>query len=345
MIRRIGFLAITILFFCGIFLLLKDKDSKSKPAIADLSVTVVLPRKDSIAQIVSASGVTIAREEIQIMTELSGLRVKDILVDVGDIVEKDQIIAFLDGQSQVNMVEQFKGDYERAKDAFVRVDRIKDTGAVSKQLVIEKRAAMQVAKALLDNAELNLKRSSVISPEAGVVFERKAKIGGVVSNSEPLFRIARNNEIEIEALVAESELSGLKIGHNVTVVLTGEDIEIEGKIRLISPYISDSTRMASVRITLPSTKSIPIGLFATVRIMQSEREGLTLPKTAIQQDSTGHFVWVINLENKAERCPVKITSYGDDKVMVEGVSPDYRVVARAGAFIKDGDTVNVVEGK
>jgi hypothetical protein len=103
--------------------------------------------------------------------------------------------------------------------------------------------------------------------------------------------------------------------------------------------------MAAIRIQLQSTNPIPVGLFATARIMQSEREGLLLPKTALQQDSTGDFVWGLSAENKAERLPIKVTLFSDERVMVDTIAPDARVVARAGAFIKEGDRVHVVEDK
>jgi HlyD family secretion protein len=267
------------------------------------------------------------------------------MADVGDIVTKGQKLAVLDGESFANQLDQLRSDYERAADAFSRVDGIKDTGAVSKQLVTEKRTAMQSAKALLDDAELNLRRSTILAPDAGVIFERKATIGGLVSNSEPLFRIARRNEIEMEAKVPESTLFALKVGQPVSIALSGVNIPTQGSIRLIAPLVDNATRMAVIRIKLQSDHPIPVGLFATAKIMQSEREGLLLPKTALQQDSTGDFVWVLNPENKAERLPITVTLYGDEQVMVESVAADARVVARAGAFIKDGDRVNVVEDK
>jgi HlyD family secretion protein len=279
------------------------------------------------------------------MTELSGVRVRDVLADVGDSVRKGQKLAVLDGESLANQLLQYRSDFERARDAFTRVDGIKDTGAVSKQLVMEKRTDMQTAKAKLDDAELNLKRNTILAPEAGGIFERKAVIGGLVNSSEPLFRIVRHHEIEMEAMVPESVLSALKTNQPVSVMLTGESTPTRGTIRLIAPRIDNATRMAAIRIRLQSTNPIPVGLFATARIMRSEREGMLLPRTALQRDSTGDFVWVLSAENNAERLPIKVTLSGDEQVLVDAIPPDVRVVARAGAFIKEGEHVHVLEDK
>ena len=170
-------------------------------------------------------------------------------------------------------------------------------------------------------------------------------IGRLVTDSEPLFRIARRFEIEMEAMVPESVLSSLRPGQPVSVTLTGESSPTKGTIRLVTPRVDTATRMAAIRIRLQRTNPIPIGLFSTARIMQSERKGMLLPKTALQHDSTGDFVWVLRAENKAERLPIKVTLFGDEQVMVNAIPPNARVVARAGAFIKEGDCVHAVEDK
>lgn len=346
MLKRILFVVFgAALLFGAVTLLRKEHQPVSNVFSAALSVTVVTPQRGNIAQTITATGMTVPREEIQVMTELSGVRVQVVLADVGDSVKKGQKLAVLDGESLANQLVQFKSEYERAHDAFARVDGIKETGAVSKQEVMEKRTNMQAAKAKLDDAELNLKRSTILAPEAGLIFERKAVTGGLVNSSEPLFRIARRSEIEMEAMVPEVVLAALKASQPVAVTLTGENTPTQGTIRLVAPRVDNATRLAAIRIRLQRTLPIPVGLFAIARIVQSEREGMLLPKTALQQESTGDFVWVLSTENKAERYPVKVTLFGDEQVMVDAIAQDARVVARAGAFIKEGDTVHVVDGK
>ena len=332
------------LLYCA-YTFLGDTGKPTARTTADLSVTVATPQQGRIARIISATGVTVPREEIYVMTELSGVRVSEVLADVGDHVGKGQKLAVLNGRSQAHQVEQLKSDYERASDAFARVDEIKNTGAVSRQLVTEKRTAMHAAKALLDDAELNLMRCIIRAPEAGVIFERRATIGGLVTTSEPLFRIVRQNEIELDAQVPESVLSGLKVGQPASVTLTGESAPIHGTVRIISPQVDNMTRMASIRVELPSTAPLLVGLFSTVRITLSERVGMLLPVTAVQQDSTGSFVWVINTDDRAERSPITVALSDDKQAMVDAIATDARVVARAGAFIREGDRVHVVEGR
>lgn len=322
-----------------------DGDPSIARSAPELTVTVVRPQRGSIAETMTATGMTIPREDVRVTTELTDVRVRDVLVEVGDRVEKGQTLAVLDGASFANQRRTLRSEYERAYDAFSRVDRIKDTGAVSQQRVAEKRSDMHAAKAKLDDADLKLSRSTVVAPAAGVVFERNAAIGGLAADNEPLFRIVRHGEIEMEARIPESFLSALGPDLPAVVMLAGHGTTIEGTIRRIEPRVDAATRMGAVRIRLHGAKSPPVGLFATAKIVLSNREGLLLPRTALQHDGDGDFVWTLSVANTAERLPVEVTRLGERQIMIAAIPPDARVVARAGEFLKEGERIRAVEDK
>ena len=345
MIKRILIIIILIAAIYGGMKWLGKGGSDTAPSASALSVTVVSPEHGSIAKHLSVTGMTIPREEIVVITELSGVRVKEVFADVGDVVKKSQKLAVLDGESLGNQLAQLQSDYDRAYDEFSRVDAIKNTGAVSRESVTQKRTAMQSAKVKLQDANLNLKRSTILAPEAGIVFDRKAALGALINASEPLFRIAQNGLIEVEASVPEADLHHLKIGQDADIQLTGAVESIKGKVRLITPRIDSSTRTAIIRISLPKDSVAPVGLFANAVIETGETQGIILPATAIQQDSSGSYVWKLDESKKALRLPVTVMLHYSDSVMVDDIPTDISVVARAGAFIKEGDAVNVVEDK
>jgi HlyD family secretion protein len=346
MIKR--FIAILIIIsavYGGFKWIIKDKTNTSATA-ATLSVTVVSPQPGTISKQLKVTGITVPREEIVVITELSSVRVKEVFADVGDVVEKGQKLAILDGESLVNQLTQLQSNYDRASDEFKRFDAIKNTGAVSRESVTQKLSTLQAAKAKLDDARLNLKRTTIIAPEAGIIFERKASIGALINASEPLYRIAQYGNIEVEVNVPEADLHDLRIGQDSSIHLTGASAPIQGKIRLVAPRIDSETRTANIRISIPKDHSAPVGLFANANITTGKRQGIILPATAIQQDNSGGiFVWKLDSLKKAICLPVTVVLYDKDLVMIEDIPTDISVIARAGAFIKEGDMVNVVEGK
>lgn len=316
-------------------------DKADQNISSDLTISVIQPAMKTLKDEIKVTGTTIPKEQIMVVTELSGVRVSEVHADVGDRVEKGQKLATLDSESQMHQLNQIQSDFERANDEYVRAEGMKASGAISKQAVVQKRTAMVSAKARLNEARMNVRRGTVTAPEAGVVFERKATIGSLVNASEPLFLIAQDAVIEVEAKVPESSLAKLQIGQKARVKFTGNLKNIHGSIRLIAPRVDDASRTATIRIALDEAGELPVGLFANVAIDAGQAQGLALPATALQLDSEGEFVWQLDGQNKVSRLPVSVIFRGGNHILVEAIAPDARIVAKAGAFVKEGDTVNV----
>src|SRR3546814_8343105 len=67
-------------------------------------------------------------------------------------------------------------------------------------------------------------RLDIRAPEAGIVLERSVEPGQVVGQGgSPLFRIAKDGQVEMRALLAEQEISRLKEGLPAEVTPVGQD--------------------------------------------------------------------------------------------------------------------------
>src|SRR3546814_9883770 len=75
------------------------------------------------------------------------------------------------------------------------------------------RAQVAVAEAQLNEMRARIDRLDIRAPEAGIVLERSVEPGQVVGQGgSPLFRIAKDGQVEMRALLAEQEISRLKVG-------------------------------------------------------------------------------------------------------------------------------------
>lgn len=325
--------------------ILPDKTAPvSQPAVDRLTVTTVKPEEKTLQDIIRVTGATIPRYDISVTTELSGVRVIELLADVGDEVQTGQILARLDTSSQQNQLEQIKSDYNRALDEFKRINSIKDSGAVSKESVVQKRTAMEAAKARLDDAKLNIERGEIKAPSDGKIYERNINVGGIINGDLPLFRLIGSSEMEVEASVPEADLGRLQVGQAARIKITGSDIALSGEVRLISPAINKDTRTALVRVMVKAEKPIPAGVFADVEIILGDVTGVSIPATALQQDGQGTYVWVVGEKNALTRREVKVTKRLTNDILIEPIG-DVIIVARAGSFVKEGEIVNpVTEG-
>jgi HlyD family secretion protein len=331
-----------VILALGAYLLthmLPEKETAAPVVSADrLTVTTIKPQEKTLEEIIRITGATIPRHDILITTELSSVRVSELLADIGDEVKAGQILAKLDTRSQQNELGQIQSDYTRALDEYKRISSIKDTGAVSKESVVQKRTALESAKARLDEAKLSIERGVITAPSDGKIYERNINVGGIISGDTPLFRLIGSNDVEIEATIPEADIGRLQIGQKARIMLTGFDGAIEGQIRLISPTINKDTRSASIRVAMTSQIPIPAGLFADVVIILGEITGISIPSMTLQEDESGSFVWVIGEGNKIRRQNILVKKRLLDDIIIEPIG-DVALVARAGAFVKEGEIV------
>ncbi|MFA6094318.1 MAG: efflux RND transporter periplasmic adaptor subunit [Candidatus Paceibacterota bacterium] len=313
---------------------------------AALTVTVTHPKQQSLSETLVLSGVVVPREEIIITSELANVRVATVTAEEGMTVSKGQRLATFDASSFSHQLAQLEAAYTQAKGEFDRVEGIKDSGAVSQELYQQKRGAFLAAKARRDDAALSVKRGDAVSPAAGFIYERQARIGALVSESTPLFRIALDGIMELEATVAETDLNRLRIGQKMAVNIAGHDQPIAGIIRLISPRVDSANRSARVRITLVKGSAVAVGAFGQLVVVAREAQGLALPTSAILLGKDGAFVWQVT-GTRISALPVTVRLRSASAVLVESdkLTTDLQIVVRAGHLLKEGDTITPIGEK
>ncbi|MCK3776774.1 efflux RND transporter periplasmic adaptor subunit [Ensifer sesbaniae] len=214
----------------------------------------------------------------------------------------------------------------------------------AEQAVAVANADIKVAEAQIDDIDLRLARTEVKAPVAGVISAKNAKVGAIATgNSEPLFAMIRDGAIEMKADVAEADIIKLAVGQPATVTLAGGNTKVEGTIRLIAPTVDPVSRLGTVFISLTATEKARAGMYASALITAEQKQAVVLPQTAVTNEN-GRTI-VRKVENGVIRIlPVK-TGISDGKFIevLEGLKAGEEVVARAGAYVRDGDHINPVK--
>ena len=160
------------------------------------------------------------------------------------------------------------------------------------------------------------------------------------SGSGVLFRMAKGGEMELLTQLSEGDLATLRPGNSATVTPVGSQTEFSGRVWQVSPVVDPQTRQGIARIAIPYNKEIRPGGFAAARIVSGTATAPLLPESAIQTDAKGHFVYVINGRNEAERRGVEVGQVSPKGVPVtRGLNGGERIVASAGAFLRPGQKV------
>ncbi|KIQ69063.1 efflux RND transporter periplasmic adaptor subunit [Wenxinia marina] len=216
----------------------------------------------------------------------------------------------------------------------------------AQQGLVAAEAQVRVAEAQIADVQLNLRRTEVVSPVAGIVSQRNAQIGAIASAAgQPMFVIIRDGLVELQADVSESDLLKLELGQTVALRPVGLSDTLRGTVRLIEPTVDAQTRLGRVRISLEEPGRVRAGLFAEAEILVEEREGLTLPVSAVAAPAEGRGETVLRVTGDGVVERVAVTTGirdGGTVEILDGLGAGDRVVARAGAFVRPGDRINPI---
>ena len=205
------------------------------------------------------------------------------------------------------------------------------------------RADLALAGAQRQELQVRLSRTELRAPVAGLVSERRARLGAVVgTGTEPLFRIVANGIVEMEAAVPETTLVRLRAGQKAMLTFVGGSVG--GLVRLVSPEVDATSRLGRVRIAIEATDRRPaIGSFVRASVSVAERTGVVVPLSAVLFGPDGAMVDVVTPvaggHQVATRHVAVSLADAETAVIGEGLSAGDPVVAVSGTFLRDGDRV------
>jgi RND family efflux transporter MFP subunit len=324
-------------------------------------VSARAPGIQSVRSTVSFTGTIHARYDMPISAEGESGRITAVLVEAGDRVKQGQVMVRIDQsvlRPQLNRLaaslEESKAQAALSAAEYRRAEGVRASGALSAEEIARREAAavtddakVKVAAAQLAEAEARLGKTEIRAPASGLVLTRSVEVGQTASpGGEPMFRLARDGEVEMRGQVAERDLASLSIDQAAQVYLTGVDTPFEGKVRLLGAIIDPSSRLGEIRVSLKPNSLLRPGAFARGEVVVGAAQRPVLPQTAVLSDARGTFVLIVNPENKAERRAVRVAStVPEGLVIAEGLKGDERVITTAGAFLRPGEAVKVVESK
>ncbi|MBZ3695591.1 efflux RND transporter periplasmic adaptor subunit [Phyllobacterium calauticae] len=230
-----------------------------------------------------------------------------------------------------------KADFDNATNAYDSANARLNT---SRQALVASQSQLQLVAAQKRDVLLRIEKADVKAPTTGVVLSRNALLGGIVSmNAGPLFRIARDGEFELSANIPEVDLPRLKPDMPVAVRVSGMEQPVSGRVRLISPEITASSRLGAVKISLEHNDAIRPGNFARAVIELTRRNGVSVPLSAVVYRGTTALVQVVK-DGVVDTRKVTLGIRNDRAVEVlDGLADGEDVVARAGTFVANGDRV------
>ncbi len=337
--------------------------SGTKPS---LTVTATQVGQSQMSTKLVANGSVAAWQDAIIGSESNGLRIAEVLVNIGDVVSRGQVLARFANEAVSADVAQAKAALAEAEatavEATVNADRargLQASGAISKQqigqyLTAEQTAKARVAaaKASLDVQQLRLKYTQVLAPDSGVISARTATVGAVVGNGAELFRMIRQGRLEWRAEVTSADLSKISNGAQVIVIAPNGE-QIQGKVRMVAPTVDVSNRTGLVYVDLLQPKdkkqmhSFKPGMFARGEFVFGSSQAMTVPQQAVVVRDGFSYVFKLNADQRVTQVKVqtgrRMQINGSEMIeILSGVNAGTQIAASGVGFLNDGDLVKLV---
>ena len=312
--------------------------------------------KGDIVEKITASGIINPISTVNIGTQVSGI-IAEIYVDYNTKVDKGQLLALIDPQTFEATVDQrqaaldiAKAELEVTKNDIVyykkHLDRIKKlnrsqystdkelesaqrdySNAVAQKAL--KEAEIKQAEAALNQAQIDLEYTRIISSVDGVVISREVEVGQTVAasfNTPTLFNVAEDlTKMQIEASVVEADIAKIRDGQKVEFSVDSFPDEVfEGVVSQVrnNPITTSNVVTYEVIISIDNQAlKLKPGMTANVEIITAEKKDVLLaPNKALRfyvTDENGEIkryqdkgIWILR-KGKPTRINV-ITGIADD---------------------------------
>ena len=335
----------------------QNKQQAAKPALA---VNVVHLVQRVWPRIATASGAVQPWQEASVGAEVNGLKLAEVLVNVGDVVKQGQLLARLSDETvradvaaqRATLVEAEASAAQAAGEAR-RAHELDKSGAISQQDLIQydtqaKTAAAKLAaaRAQFDSQQLRLRYTRVVAPDDGVISARSATVGAVVSSGTELFKLIRKNRLEWRAEMHGEVLPRIQPGQAVRLRRMDGGV-VEGRVRQVAPTVDASTRNGLVYVDLPAqaaASGVKAGMYLSGDVLLGDAPAATLPESAVFSRDGYDYVMALVAQNRVRQTKVTVGRRQDGQVeIVQGIGPNDGVVAAGAAFLSDGDTVRVAD--
>lgn len=294
-----------------------------------------------------------AKDQAEVNTLLSG-SVTQILVEVGQKVEKGQLLAVIQSPELVQLQEQYlvtKNNLDYLELEYQRQQTLREQNVNSQKTYQKIKSDLSIERARYQSLTNQLKLANVkpgtsstnmniTSPISGNVSTISVKIGSNVSPGQSLFNVVDNTKVHLDLMVYEKDLNQVKVGQKVSFNLTNVDNqEITATIFSIGKAFEPGSKTVAVHADIDSLpESLIPGFYVNALIHTAHNSVAALPNTAIVKAEAREFIFILEEQDPEhyhfERIEVKtgVSELGYTQVKVLSTIPENALIALTGAY-------------
>lgn len=320
------------------------------------AVEIVTAETRAMTPQIVATGQVTARDGAELAAAIGGRL--EWIAEPGTVLARNAVVARIDVEEiRLQRAEQ-QARVTRAEVALRQAEReherLRAIGELVSQVQVDQAgntrdlaaADLRIARALLRQTDERIARSVLRSPFAGVVSERRRRIGEEVARGDVLARLQDAGTAEFRLFLPLRHLDAVRAGSRVQLQTAAGPVP--ASVRAIVPVGDARSQSFEVLIDVPATTP-PIAIGSSLRVevpLAGAVATLAVPRDAVVIRQDGLAVFRIGDDGRsARRVPVTTGVADGDWVAVHGdLAAGSRVIVRGAENLRDGDAVQIVGG-
>lgn len=308
-----------------------------------LATIVALPAASAVINDrLRAIGTGRANASVTVNPYSSG-RLVEFLVKSGAHIEKGEIIATLDSDTEVIAQNRAKLALQDAQAKLNRVRSLRASNAATSVAVADAEVVLANARLALGDAELALQRRSIVAPISGIVGILPISAGNYVTSQSAIATLDDRSSILIDFWVPERFAAAVKIGAQLSATsIANPNKAYTGTVSAIDNHIDETSRTLLVKATIANpADSLRAGMSFHITMKFPGDSYPAVSPLAIQWGSDGAYVWAV-ADGKARRVAVRVIQRNTETVLIDApLASGDMVVTEGTQSVSEGAEVRI----
>lgn len=314
-------------------------------------VRVATVEEVAAADSVRAIGRVAPADEVRLAFKNGGV-VRAIHVAQGDRIRRGQLLAILVDDEVAAALAQARALADKAERDLDRGRALLAEEVATREQVEDLVTVRAVADASLRAAQFNTRQATIEAPAGGIVLQRLAEPDELVAPGQPVLVVGNTDGGWIvRAALSDRDIVRVQAGVTAEVTLDAlPGLAFPATVTEIAAAADPATGTYEMKLALDAgDQHLVQGLVAKVVLAGPRRNAVpVVPVTALlEADGSLATVFVVVADaTVARRVPVRIGRLVGERVeILDGLAPGERVVTEGAAWLSDGATVRVLDGR
>ncbi|MCC9624036.1 efflux RND transporter periplasmic adaptor subunit [Thalassospira sp. MA62] len=319
-----------------------DQSDTTASDTPQASVRTITSNATDHIDFLRVSGQTEAVISVEIRAQTRA-RVAEILAEKGQSVAKGDVIVKLAIDDRAAQVKKARALVEQRELEHNAAESLAEKNYRSRTGVAESLAQLEEARADLIIAQTELAYTDIRAPFDGIVEDRPADIGDMMSVGDPVATMIQADPMLVVAHVPEHSIRSIETGQLAQVTLF-DGSQFDGIVRYRARVADNSTRTYRVEVEIDnSTLTIPDGITAQLRIpLGTKRAHHVAPSVLTLNDDGVLGVRGVVDDTKVAFYPVELQGGDNDRVWLGGLPEQFELIVVGHDWVREGASVDVV---